>query len=114
MFGTNDIAIGKFQPLPKAVRLTAKLNNGSVIPTGVSKMITITKENTIGSKGFIAGRRHIGLLPVGNYKVHNPVGGRSSRSANNQTMLVPVEQSESAGYEGSFFTVLNFRLQKII
>ena len=40
-------------------------------------MITITKENTIGSKGFIAGRRHIGRLPVGNYKVHKPVGGRS-------------------------------------
>ena len=77
-------------------------------------MITITKENTIGSKGFIAGRRHIGLLPVGNYKVHNPVGGRSSRSANKQTMLVPIEQPESVGHQGSFFTVSNFRLQEII
>ena len=53
-------------------------------------MITITKQNAIGSTGFIAGRRHVGLLPVGNYKVHNPVGGRSSRSANKQTMLVPI------------------------
>jgi len=77
-------------------------------------MITITKENTIGSKGYLAGRRHVGLLPVGNYKVHNPVGGRSSRSANKQTMLVPVEQPESVGCQGSFFTVSNFRLHKII
>ena len=77
-------------------------------------MITITKENTIGSKGYLAGRRHIGLLPVGNYKVHNPVGGRASRLANKQTMLVPVEQPESVGYKGSFFTVSNFRLHKII
>ena len=77
-------------------------------------MITITKENTIGSKGYLAGRRHVGLLPLGNYKVHNPVGGRSSRSANKQTMLVPVEQPESVGCQGSFFTVSNFRLHKII
>ena len=76
-------------------------------------MITITKQNTIGSTGFIAGRRHVGLLPVGNYKVHNPVGGRSSRSANKQTMLVPIEQPESVGYEGSFFTVKNFELRGI-
>ena len=48
-------------------------------------MITITKQNAIGSTGYIAGRRHVGLLPVGNYKIHNPIGGRSSRSANNQT-----------------------------
>ena len=76
-------------------------------------MITITKQNAIGSTGFIAGRRHVGLLPVGNYKVHNPVGGRSSRSANKQTMLVPIEQPESVGYEGSFFTVKNFELRGI-
>ena len=77
-------------------------------------MITITKQNAIGSTGYIAGRRHVGLLPVGNYKIHNPIGGRSSRSANKQTMLIPVEQPESVGYQGSFFTVCNFRLQEII
>jgi hypothetical protein len=76
-------------------------------------MITITKQNAIGSTGFIAGRRHVGLLPVGNYKIHNPIGGRSSRSANKQTMLVPVEQPESVGYEGSFFTVKNFELRGV-
>ena len=76
-------------------------------------MITITKQNAIGSTGYVAGRRHVGLLPVGNYKVHNPVGGRSSRSANKQTMLVPIEQPESVGYEGSFFTVTNFELRGI-
>ena len=88
--------------------------NRSIQNNKENKMITITKENTIGSKGYLAGRRHVGLLPVGNYKVHNPVGGRSSRSANKQTMLVPVEQPESVGYQGSFFTVSNFRLHKII
>jgi hypothetical protein len=76
-------------------------------------MITITKQNAIGSTGFIAGRRHVGLLPVGNYKIHNPIGGRSSRSANKQTMLIPVEQPESVGYEGSFFTVKNFELRGV-
>lgn len=76
-------------------------------------MITITKENTIGSKGYLAGRRHVGLLPVGNYKIHNPIGGRSSRSANKQTMLVPAEQPESVGYQGSFFTVNNFELRGV-
>ena len=76
-------------------------------------MITITKQNAIGSTGYIAGRRHVGLLPVGNYKIHNPIGGRSSRSANKQTMLVPAEQPESVGYEGSFFTVKNFELRGI-
>ena len=76
-------------------------------------MITITKQNAIGSTGCVAGRRHVGLLPVGNYKVHNPVGGRSSRSANKQTMLVPIEQPESVGHEGSFFTVKNFELRGI-
>ena len=76
-------------------------------------MITITKQNAIGSTGYVAGRRHVGLLPVGNYKVHNPVGGRSSRSANKQTMLVPVEQPENVGYQGSFFTVNNFELRGI-
>jgi hypothetical protein len=58
-------------------------------------------------------RRHVGLLPVGNYKIHNPIGGRSSRSANKQTMLVPVEQPENVGYQGSFFTVNNFELRGI-
>ena len=76
-------------------------------------MITITKQNANGSTGFIAGRRHVGLLPVGNYKIHNPIGGRSSRSANKQTMLVPVEQPESVGYQGSFFTVNNFELRGV-
>ena len=76
-------------------------------------MITITKQNAIGSTGYVAGRRHVGLLPVGNYKIHNPIGGRSSRSANKQTMLVPVEQPESVGYEGSFFTVKNFELRGV-
>ena len=76
-------------------------------------MITITKQNAIGSTGYVAGRRHVGLLPVGNYKIHNPIGGRSSRSANKQTMLVPIEQPESVGYEGSFFTVKNFELRGI-
>ena len=76
-------------------------------------MITITKQNAIGSTGYVAGRRHVGLLPVGNYKIHNPIGGRSSRSANKQTMLVPVEQPESAGYQGSFFTVNNFELRGV-
>jgi len=76
-------------------------------------MITITKQNAIGSTGYIAGRRHVGLLPVGNYKIHNPIGGRSSRSANKQTMLVPVEQPESVGYQGSFFTVNNFELRGV-
>ena len=76
-------------------------------------MITITKQNAIGSTGFIAGRRHVGLLPVGNYKIHNPIGGRSSRSANKQTMLIPVEQPESVGYQGSFFTVNNFELRGV-
>jgi len=76
-------------------------------------MITITKQNAIGSTGYVAGRRHVGLLPVGNYKIHNPIGGRSSRSANKQTMLVPVEQPESVGYQGSFFTVNNFELRGV-
>ena len=76
-------------------------------------MITITKQNAIGSTGYIAGRRHVGLLPVGNYKIHNPIGGRSSRSANKQTMLIPVEQPESVGYQGSFFTVNNFELRGV-
>ncbi len=76
-------------------------------------MITITKQNAIGSTGYVAGRRHVGLLPVGNYKIHNPIGGRSSRSANKQTMLIPVEQPESVGYQGSFFTVNNFELRGI-
>ena len=76
-------------------------------------MITITKQNAIGSTGYIAGRRHVGLLPVGNYKVHNPVGGRSSRSANKQTMLIPVEQPESVGDQGSFFKVNNFELRGV-
>ena len=76
-------------------------------------MITIPKQNAIGSTGYVAGRRHVGLLPVGNYKIHNPIGGRSSRSANKQTMLVPVEQPESVGYQGSFFTVNNFELRGV-
>ena len=76
-------------------------------------MITITKQNAIGSTGYVAGRRHVGLLPVGNYKLHNPIGGRSSRSANKQTMLIPVEQPESVGYQGSFFTVNNFELRGV-
>ncbi len=76
-------------------------------------MITITKQNAIGSTGYVAGRRHVGLLPVGNYKIHNPIGGRSSRSANKQTMLIPVEQPESVGYQGSFFTVNNFELRGV-
>ena len=76
-------------------------------------MITITKQNAIGSTGYVAGRRHVGLLPVGNYKIHNPIGGRSSRSANKQTMLVPVEQPESVGYQGSFCTVNNFELRGV-
>ena len=76
-------------------------------------MITITKQNAIGSTGYVAGRRHVCLLPVGNYKIHNPIGGRSSRSANKQTMLVPVEQPESVGYQGSFFTVNNFELRGV-
>ena len=76
-------------------------------------MITITKQNAIGSTGYVAGSRHVGLLPVGNYKIHNPIGGRSSRSANKQTMLVPAEQPESVGYQGSFFTVNNFELRGV-
>ena len=76
-------------------------------------MITITKQIAIGSTGYVAGRRHVGLLPVGNYKIHNPIGGRSSRSANKQTMLIPVEQPESVGYQGSFFTVNNFELRGV-
>ena len=107
----NQIALDKSTNL---VYNTNMINDNDNIRRKENRMITITKENTIGSKGYIAGSRHIGLLPVGNYKVHNPVGGRGSRSANNETMLVPVEQPESVGYEGSFFTVSNFRLRKII
>ena len=35
-FGTNGISTGKFQPLRKAVRLTAKLNNVLVLLGGVN------------------------------------------------------------------------------
>ena len=39
-FGTNDIAIGKFQPLPKAARLTVKLSSAPVKLGGVNNVST--------------------------------------------------------------------------
>lgn len=77
-------------------------------------IITITNENTIGSNGYVAGRRYVGLLPVGNYKIHNPIGGRATRNQCRETMLIPAEQSTNTGYEGSFYTVKSFKLDKLI
>ena len=39
-FGTSDIAIGKFQPLLKAVGFTAKLNSAPVKLGGVNNVST--------------------------------------------------------------------------
>jgi hypothetical protein len=73
-------------------------------------IVEITKENTLGSSQMIAGVRYMGQVPVGIYKVTDPVGGRGSRINGNVTSLIPIDQPHNAGYDGSFYTVGTFSL----
>ena len=73
-------------------------------------IVKITKENGLGSNQMIAGVRYMGPVPVGDYKVTDPVGGRASRIKSNTPSLIPIDQSHSAGYDGSFYSVGTFSL----
>lgn len=80
--------------------------------TGVE--VEVPEGEIIGSTGFIAGRKHIGPMPPGRYRVVNPIGGSATRARNNQAMLVPVDQDDSAGYDGSYFYIFNNDLKKLM
>ena len=73
-------------------------------------IVKITKENGLGSNQMIAGVRYMGPVPVGDYKVTDPVGGRASRIKSNTTSLIPIDQPHNAGHDGSFYTVGTFSL----
>jgi|TARA_R110002051_G_C8381714_1_gene445233 hypothetical protein len=72
--------------------------------------VEITKKNRLGSSQMIAGVRYMGLVPIGSYKVTDPVGGRASRIKSNTTSLIPIDQPHNAGHDGSFYTVGTFSL----
>ena len=73
-------------------------------------VVEITKANTLGSSQMIAGVRYMGQIPIGIYKVTDPIGGRGSRINSMTTSLIPIEQPHNAGYDGSFYTVGTFSL----
>lgn len=67
----------------------------------------------IGSSGWIAGHKHVGPLPPGHYRVINPIGGRASRLKNNQVMVVPADQDDDMGYDGSYFYINKRDMSKL-
>ena len=73
-------------------------------------IVEITKENGLGSSQMIAGVHYMGPVPVGAYKVTDPVGGRGSRIKSNTTSLIPIDQPHNAGYDGSFYSVGTYSL----
>ena len=73
-------------------------------------VVEITKENGLGSNQMIAGVRYMGPVPVGAYKVTDPVGGRGSRIKSNITDLIPIDQPHNFGYDGSFYSVGTYSL----
>ena len=73
-------------------------------------IVEITKENSLGSSQMIAGVRYMGPVPVGIYKVTDPVGGRGSRINGMTTSLIPIDQPHNFGYDGSFYSVGTFSL----
>ena len=73
-------------------------------------VVEITKENSLGSSQMIAGVRYMGPVPVGIYKVTDPVGGRGSRINGMTTSLIPIDQPHNFGYDGSFYSVGTFSL----
>jgi len=73
-------------------------------------IVEITKENSLGSSQMISGVRYMGPVPVGIYKVTDPVGGRGSRLQSQTTSLIPIDQPHNFGYDGSFYSVGTFSL----
>ena len=73
-------------------------------------VVEITKENSLGSSQMIAGVRYMGPVPVGIYKVTDPVGGRGSRINGMTTSLIPIDQPHNFGYDGSFYSVGTYSL----
>ena len=73
-------------------------------------IVEITKENRLGSSQMIVGVRYLGPMPIGIYKVTDPVGGRGGRLQSQTTSLIPIDQPHNFGYDGSFYSVGTYSL----